>query len=91
MNEFIKKAKLEYEELESFVSNFKSDFEDLCKELGGFNIAEEYFDINYKSFTTTIYYKENKIIISDYIDIWNDANCEHIESGFNIKQYKGGL
>ena len=87
----LKKALLEYEELKKYIKNYKGNFENLCEELGGFNITKEYFDINYKSLTTTIYYEDNKIIVSDFIDIWNDLECEPIESEFDTKKYKGGL
>lgn len=89
--EVFEKALLEYKELENFILNYKGNFNNLCEILGGFNITKEYFDINYKNITTTIFNEENKIIISDYIDIWNDKNAEPIESGFNIRRYKGGF
>lgn len=89
--EFFKNVLLEYEELENFITNYKGNFDDLCEILKGFNETEEYFDVNYKSIATTIYNEKNKITISDYVDIWNDENCEPIESQFNIKKYKEGF
>lgn len=89
--ELLKKALLEYEELENYITNYKGDFNGLCEELGGFNKNEEYFDVNYKSFTTTIYKIDGKLKVSDFIDIWNDLECEPIEIEFNVRQYKGGI
>ena len=89
--EIFKKALIEYEELKKYIKNYKGNFENLCEELGGFNIKKEYFDINYKSLTTTIYKIDGKLKVSYFIDIWNDLECEPIEIGFDIRQYIGGL
>lgn len=87
MKSYINNALCEYKELKKIV-NGKKTFDELCEELNGFNKCDKYFDVNYKSITTTIYNEDNKISISEYIDIWNDKECEPIVTMFNVKGEK---
>jgi hypothetical protein len=88
---YLEKAVEEYKELRKKITNYTGSFEELCEELNGFNEDEEMFDINYKSITTTIYNKNGKIKISEYIDIWNDEEAYPIEEMLDIRQYERGL
>lgn len=88
MNEYIKKALLDYKELELFLKLYEGSFNGLCYELCGFNKNENYFDINFKSITTTIYYEDNKYKLCEYIDIWDDEKCEPVASCLNVNSIK---
>lgn len=93
MEEDIKKGLNDYNELKEKVKNYKGTFEELCKELGGFNVCEEYFDLDYKSITATIKHENGKIFLSPWgIEIWDNEgnNVKHIDNieKFNIKEVK---
>lgn len=86
--DMISKAKEDYEKLKLFLELYAGTFNDLCDELNGFNISEKYFDLNFNSITTTIYNDNNKYILCEYIDIWDDKNCELVVSNININKIK---
>ncbi len=89
MTDLIKKqARNNYLELCQVVNDFKGNVIELCDILNGFNFQDDYesFDINYKSITATIYNQNNKYIVYEYIDIWDDNTCSCIKECVHITE-----
>ena len=87
-NSIKKQAKQDYLQLCDIVYQFEGNINKLCKMLGGFNFQYDYesFDINYKSITATIYNQNNKYIVYEYIDIWDDNTCSCIKECVHITE-----
>lgn len=71
--ELERQALKHYEELRTLIEvNKNLSFEELCDKLGGHNLEDELFDINYKSICATVYHRNNLYILSSDIEIWQD-------------------
>lgn len=46
----------------------------LCEDLKGHNFDGELFDVNYGNICATIIYRDNKIKLTDSVEIWNEYN-----------------
>jgi hypothetical protein len=74
----IKKGLEEFKELREFVKNTKLSFKELLEYFKGWNLDEELFDFNYKSLTATLINRDNKIELSENIEIWDDPHTAFI-------------
>ena len=64
--------------LKNIVDNFNGTLEELCDELGGHNLEEELFDINFEWICGTIVQKDNKLELTNSIEIWDDEKFEFL-------------
>lgn len=65
------KAQEDYMELDKKVRSYKGGFETFCKRLGGHNLNENFFDLNYKNICATIYKdEEGTIYLGNCVEIW---------------------
>ena len=63
--------------LREIAEKHKGTLEELCKELGGHNLEDELFDVNYRSITATVIKSEQRgFYISDTVEVWNSDDCE---------------
>lgn len=61
----------DYNELKQIVSDFKGTFDELFDELKGHNKDDYWFDVNFKSISTTIYQRTNGTFeLNVYFDVW---------------------
>lgn len=75
----------DFYELKEIVDNTDLSLEELCDELGGHNLSDELFDLNYKSICATIYFKNNKLSLHKSVELWDDKNCELVDWNFIIE------
>lgn len=68
-----RQAKKDYLKLKEIVENYNGTIEELCKELGGHNYDEDekYFDLNYGRLCSTVKEEDDKIILSEWVDIYD--------------------
>ena len=78
----------DYQELNEIIKNTSLPLDDLCKELGGHNLEDELFDINFKSICATVHLKDNHFELNDIIEIWDDENCMEYDLCFYVSKYK---
>lgn len=81
-----RQAKKDYLKLKEIVENYNGTIEELCEELNGFNYDEDekYFDLNYGRLCLTIKIEDNKITLSEWVDIYDKyenlfMNCMAVE------------
>ena len=85
-NDLILQAKQDYQNLKNDIETNKNlSLEELCDTLGGHNLKDDLFDINYGCITATVYLKNNKFVLDKYVDIWDDANCMLIHVNYKIE------
>lgn len=68
------KELIEYRELEELVNNFNGTLKELSDKLQGHNYDEnfKFFDLNYKSLCCTIKEENNKIILSESYEVYDE-------------------
>lgn len=85
-NEIIyEKAEKDYSNLCSVVKDFKGNLEELYSYLGGHNLEEDLFDVNFGCICATIVQKDNKLKILPNIEVWDDEKLECINSNYYIR------
>ena len=85
--EIIEKAIKSYEKLQEIVNSHNGTLEELCDKLNGHNLEDELFDVNFEWICATILNKNNKLILSYSIEIWNDTTYEFLGT-HNIEHIK---
>lgn len=78
MKKMYKKALKCWYRLKKIVDNFNGTLEELCDELGGHNLEDDLFDINFEWICGTIVQRDNKLELIDNIEIWEDKNFEFL-------------
>ena len=53
-NDLVRKALKDFNEISNFISQYNGNLVDCCSVLGGHNITDNYFDLNYKNICVTI-------------------------------------
>lgn len=82
-----KQAKADFKELKKIVNeNQHLTLEELCDKLGGHNFEEDLFDLNFGCICATIYLRDNKLILGDDVEIWNDEECYLYDSNFDMSE-----
>jgi hypothetical protein len=87
--EFMNCSAQEYLELKKNISLFKGTLEEFSKTLEfGYNNYEknQYLDFNYGNLTCTIYEREGKLYLSNFVEIWNDGICTCEYNSFDIEK-----
>ena len=85
------RAYVDWVELKEKVADWKSDINNLYAYLRGHNehflgqYENKFFDVNYKSICATIRLKDGKLMVDNYIEVWDDIDlgmvCDcHAES-----------
>lgn len=80
----------QYKELQKEVNKYKGTLEDFIEtlEFGYNNYKEnEYVDFNYGNLTVTVNVKDNKLVLSNSIEIWNDRYSALLNAPFDINEY----
>ena len=85
MKEIYNKAIKSYNKLKDIVDNYNGTLEELCDELGGHNLEDDLFDINYDWICATVYSENNKLILGKNIELWNDETYEFV-GNFDIDE-----
>ena len=84
--ELIEQAKKDYKELKEKIEENKSlNLEQLCDLLGGHNLSEELFDVNYGCLCATVYLENNEFVLGTSVEIWDDSKCELIYPHYGMK------
>lgn len=86
--DFMEQTAKEYLALKEEVNNYKGTIDDFVKELDYVIRYEknEYADFNYGNLTCTIKQINNQIILSNYVEIWNDGICSCEYNSFDIEE-----
>lgn len=74
--ELLQKAFNSYIELKELVEHTSKTFDELYKELNGYNLDFDCFDFDYKELVATIEQKDGKLQVCKMFDIWNDSTLE---------------
>ena len=80
----------QYKELQEIVDTYKGTLEEFIETLEfGWNNYEEnkYVDFNYGNLTCTVNVIDNKLVLSNMVEIWNDRFCALVSASFNISKY----
>ena len=86
--ELEKKAIKDFQELNNIVKNTNLSLDELCKELGGHNLEDDLFDINFKSICATVHLRNNHFELNDIIEIWDDEKCVEYDLCFYVSRFK---
>lgn len=86
MNDSLLKARayVDWVELKEKVANWKTNINDLYACLRGHNehflgqYENKFFDVNYKSICATIRLKDDKLMVDNYIEVWDDLNLDMV-------------
>ena len=78
------KVRKEHEELHRKVSNYKGTLAELCKELGGFNLEEDFFDVNWGSGVYTVEKGEEGLRLNGRVDVWDETGFDVIAGNILI-------
>ena len=76
MEKLYKLAVNTWKQLKEKVEKFDGSLEELYDELGGHNLKDDLFDVNYSCFCATIGIKNNQLFLYDNIELWNDKEYE---------------
>jgi len=80
----------QYKELQKEIEQYKGTLEEFIETLEfGYNNYEEnkYVDFCYGNLTVTVIVKDNKLILSNFIEIWNDRYNALLNAPFDINEY----
>lgn len=77
-------AKLSYKKLEKIVNEFNGTLEELCDKLNGHNLDDNLFDVNFEWICATVLNKNNKLVLLNSIEIWNDTTYEFLGT-YNVE------
>lgn len=84
-NEMIyEKADNDYFNLCEKVQNFYGSFKALRAYLGGHNFEDDMFDVNFGCICATITNKNGTFIVNDCVEVWDEKNCELVNSCYKI-------
>lgn len=81
--ETYKRAEKDFQELHNIVYDWKGSLEELCKKLGGHNLENHLFDLNYKHIVATIIEDINEIYLSCSVEIWDSNDCINMDWNFS--------
>ena len=77
----------DYYELNKFVEKYKGTFDELCEELKGHNKGDYWFDVNFKSISTTIYHRyDDTFELNSYFDVWQPDRVNPVYKKVTIDQ-----
>lgn len=80
----------QYKELQEIVDIYKGTLEEFIEtlEFGWNNYKENNFaDFNYGNLTCTVNVIDNKLVLSNMVEIWNDRYCALEYAPFDISEY----
>ena len=83
----------QYKDLKKEVDNFTGNLKEFVNtlEFGYTNYEEDnYVDFNWGNLTCSVYLKENKLVLGDLVELWNDREYALINNSFNITEYLVG-
>lgn len=93
MNDKIKNLELEKQAIEDFKKlkkivneNQHLTLDELGDKLGGHNFDDDLFDLNFGCICATIYLRDNKIVLSNSVEIWNDEDCYLYDDDFDMSE-----
>ena len=78
------RAYVDWVELKEKVADWISGIDNLYAYLRGHNehflgqYENRYFDVNYKSICATIRLKDGKLIVDNYIEVWDDVDLRMV-------------
>lgn len=77
----------DYKELQKIVSeNQNLTLEELCDKLGGHNLEDDLFDLNFGCICATIHIEDNKLSLYKSVEIWNDEECYLYDDNFDMSE-----
>lgn len=80
----------QYKELKNEVANYKGTLQSFANslEFEYTNYKEnKYVDFNYGNLTCTVTVKDNKLVLENMVEIWNDRFCALEYNAFDISKY----
>ena len=81
-NDLVRKALKDFNEISNFISQYNGNLSDCCSVLGGHNLTDNQFDLNFKNICVTIMRDDftNKL----YVDKDSTENTIEIYDGDNL-------
>ena len=87
-DKLIQQALKDYEELQQITKETDLSLEELCDKLGGHNLSDDLFDVNFKSICATVVTKNGQLALLDSIEVWDDEICECYDFDFRVSKHK---
>lgn len=87
---YMKECIEQYKDLKKEIKNYRGSLEDFVRtlEFGYTNYKEnKYVDFYWGNLTCTINIINNRMILSNLVEIWNDRYCVLINNCFDINEY----
>ena len=77
----------DFKELKKIVNeNQHLTLDELGDKLGGHNFDEDLFDLNFGCICATIFLRDNKIVLSNSVEIWDDEECYLYDEDFDMSE-----
>lgn len=79
------RAEQDYAKLKKMVEGCDCSIDQLCYDLGGHNLEDDLFDINFGVICATIVLRDDHYEVLPNVEIWDDENCGCFDYNYYCK------